>query len=63
MWLGFAKFIERESGHITVSLVLILISYLLWLAKMPKAEDILMFALGVLSRSMVGHKDNVTNGK
>jgi hypothetical protein len=52
---AIAKFVEREAGHIMVSLLLVLIGYWLWCAKFSKGEDVVMFALGVLSRSMIGH--------
>ena len=49
-----AEFLEREAGHVTVSLALIAIGAVLWLLKVPKAEDLIPFATGVLARSMVG---------
>lgn len=51
---SLALFIEREAGHVTIALILIAAGYFLWLGKFPKAEDLTMFALGVLSRSMIG---------
>ncbi|HZV06207.1 MAG TPA: hypothetical protein VE999_14105 [Gemmataceae bacterium] len=48
------EFIEREAGHVTVSLVLIALGAVLWLLKVPKGEDLIPFALGVLGRSMIG---------
>ena len=53
-----ADFIEREAGHILVSLVLIALGAGLWLLKVPKGEDLIPFATGVLARSMVGQKAN-----
>ena len=49
-----AQFWEREAGHIVVSLILIVLGAALWLLKVPKGEDLIPFALGVLGRSMVG---------
>ena len=49
-----AEFAEREAGHVVVSLVLIAFGAVLWLLKVPKGEDLIPFALGVLGRSMVG---------
>lgn len=49
-----AEFVEREAGHIAVSLTLIALGAGLWLLKVPKGEDLIPFALGVLARSMVG---------
>lgn len=49
-------FIERQAGHITVSLILIGIGALLFMGHIPKGEDLIPFALGVLARSMVGDK-------
>ncbi|HZT32780.1 MAG TPA: hypothetical protein VE999_01605 [Gemmataceae bacterium] len=48
------ELVEREAGHVLVSLVLIILGALLWLLKVPKGEDLIPFALGVLGRSMVG---------
>jgi len=54
-----ADFIEREAGHILVSLVLIALGAGLWLLKVPKGEDLIPFALGVLARSMIGKQSAV----
>ena len=51
-----AAFIEREAGHVVISLVLILIGAGLWFFKVPKAEDLIPFATGVLARSMIGRQ-------
>lgn len=53
-----AEFLEREAGHIVVCLILIAIGAGLWLLKVPKGEDLIPFALGVLGRSMIGRKPN-----
>jgi len=45
---------EREAGHVLVSLILIAMGAALWFLKVPKGEDLIPFALGVLGRSMVG---------
>ena len=47
-------FLEREAGHVVVSLVLIVLGAGLWLLRVPKGEDLIPFALGVLGRSMIG---------
>jgi hypothetical protein len=44
---------ERQAGHILVSLVLLVLGAALWKLGVPKAEDVLPFALGVLARSMM----------
>ena len=44
---------EREARHVVISLVLILIGAGLWFLKVPKAEDLIPFAPGVLARSMI----------
>ena len=49
-----ADWIEREAGHIVVSLILIAMGAALWLLKVPKGEDLIPFATGVLARSMIG---------
>ena len=47
---------EREARHVVISLVLILIGAGLWFLKVPKAEDLIPFAPGVLARSMIGRQ-------
>ena len=54
--MTLADFLEREAGHVMVSLALILIGAALWAIHMPKGEDLIVFALGVLGRSMIGTK-------
>ena len=51
-----ADFLEREAGHVVVSLILIVMGAGLWMLKVPKGEDLIPFALGVLGRSMIGRK-------
>ena len=53
-----AEFLEREAGHVVVSLILIGLGTALWILKIPKSEDLIPFATGVLARSMVGTKTN-----
>jgi hypothetical protein len=53
-----AEFLEREAGHVVVSLVLIALGAGLWTLKVPKGEDLIPFALGVLGRSMIGSERN-----
>jgi len=50
--LTLRSLLETESGYILVSLLLIFVSAIFWAIQMPKSEDVLIFALGVLSRSM-----------
>jgi hypothetical protein len=45
--------LERQAGHILVSLVLLVLGAVLWKLGVPKAEEILPFTLGVLARSMM----------
>jgi hypothetical protein len=47
-----AASLEREAGHICVAFLLIGVGFALWRVGMPKTDDILPFALGLLSRSM-----------
>ena len=54
-----AQFWEREAGHIVVSLILIALGAALWLLKVPKGEDLIPFATGVLARSMIGKQPGV----
>ena len=51
-----AGFIEREAGHVVISLVLICMGAALWSLRVPKAEDLIPFATGVLARSMIGRQ-------
>ena len=41
-----------------VSLLLIAIDAGLWILRVPKGEDLIPFALGVLGRSMIGKQSN-----
>jgi len=50
---------EREAGHVVVSLILIILGAALVLLKVPKGEDLIPFALGVLGRSMIGKQGGV----
>jgi hypothetical protein len=52
--MRICDFMEREAGHVVVSLTLIAFGAVLWLLKVPKGEDLIPFALGVLGRSMIG---------
>jgi hypothetical protein len=54
----FATLVEREAGHVVVSLLLIALGAGLWTLKVPKGEDLIPFALGVLGRSMIGKQGN-----
>ena len=52
-----ANFMEREAGHVVVCLILIVMGAALWMLKVPKGEDLIPFALGVLGRSMIGNQN------
>jgi hypothetical protein len=54
-----SDFIEREAGHVVVSLILVGVGAGLWMLKVPKGEDLIPFALGVLGRSMIGKQANL----
>ena len=54
-----AETVEREAGHVVVSLILIVLGAALVLLKVPKGEDLIPFALGVLGRSMIGKQSGV----
>jgi len=54
----FAALVEREAGHVVVSLLLIAFGAGLWILRVPKGEDLIPFALGVLGRSMIGKQGN-----
>jgi hypothetical protein len=54
--MKLAEFIEREAGHVVVGLLLIFTGAVLWKAGVPKAEDLVPFALGVIARSMIGER-------
>lgn len=51
------EILEREAGHILVGLLLIPVGAALWLVGVPKGDDLVPFALGLLARSMVSEKD------
>ena len=55
--------LERQAGHIIVGVLLLLLGALLWKLGVPKAEDVLPFALGVIARSMVAAEEGRGNGK
>lgn len=50
--------LERQGGHIAIGVLLIFVGALLHRLGVPKAEDVLPFALGVIARSMVSHDDD-----
>lgn len=54
--------LERESGHIVVALTLMFIGAGLWRMGVPKSEDIIPFALGLLGRSMGSIANGITKG-
>ena len=47
-----ADFLEREGGRQALCILLILASAGLWKLGFPKADDLFVFALGVLARDM-----------
>jgi hypothetical protein len=54
--------LERQAGHIIVGIILILLGAILWRVGVPKSDEILPFALGVIARSMVAAEEG-RNGK
>jgi hypothetical protein len=60
--MKLATFVECEAGHVVVSLILIALGAVLWLLKVPKGEDLIPFATGVLARSMIGKEAGQRNG-
>ncbi len=54
--MRLAEFIEREAGHVVVGLLLVLLGSVLWRMGVPKTEDLIPFALGVIARSMMDGK-------
>ena len=54
-WRDRMDWIDKPGGHIVISLFLLaVIAPLFYFAKIPKSEDIVVFALGVMARSMSG---------
>jgi len=53
------EMLERESGHILVGFALLVAGAILWKVGIPKSEDLIPFALGVIGRSM----GSLVNGK
>ena len=49
--------LERQAGHIVVGIILILLGAILWRIGVPKSDEILPFALGVIARSMVAAEE------
>jgi len=60
--MSWIEALERQAGHIIVGVLLLLIGAALWMLGVPKAEDVLPFALGVIARSMVAAEEG-RNGK
>jgi hypothetical protein len=56
--MQISAFLEREAGHVVISLTLIAVGAILWKVGVPKGEDLIPFALGVLGRSMIGKQVN-----
>lgn len=59
--MKYLDILERQAGHIVVSIVLMAVGAILWKLNVPKAEDVLPFAMGVLARSMT-LKGEMSNG-
>lgn len=58
---SLAAFVEREAGHIVLCVFLIaVVAPILLAARVPKADDVLPFALGMLGRSMIGGRGKET---
>ena len=55
--MSWIEALERQAGHIIVGVLLLLIGAALWRLGVPKAEDVLPFALGVIARSMVAAEE------
>jgi hypothetical protein len=49
---SFSDFLEREAGHIVMSLLLVLIGAALLKLGINEGRDLIVFSMGVLSRSM-----------
>ena len=58
MVLQFARLLEREAGHVLICLMLILIGATLFKFSIPKGEDLIVFALGALGRSLGAGKQD-----
>jgi hypothetical protein len=46
--------LDRPGGHILVCLALLAVGAVFHKLQVPKADDVIVFALGVLARSMYG---------
>jgi len=51
---SFANFLEREAGYLIVSMLLLVVGAVFHKLQIPKADDLIIFSLGVMSRSMLG---------
>lgn len=49
---ALAGFLEREGGRSWLCVILIFVAAGLWKLGFPKADDLFVFALGVLAREM-----------
>lgn len=56
---GLSQLLERQAGHIIVGLLLIVVGAVLYKLSIPKAEDILILAAGLIARSMVAEEVKV----
>jgi hypothetical protein len=54
MLIKIAEFVERDAGHICTALFTILMAAGLWAIGLPKAEDLILVAIGWMGRSMMG---------
>ena len=61
--MKYLEILERQAGHIIVAFVLMILGAILCYMDVPKAEDVLPFAMGVLARSMTLKGDVVNADK
>jgi hypothetical protein len=51
---GFSDFIERPGGEVLVAFALLAVGAGFYLAKIPKAEDLIVMGSTLIARAMVG---------
>jgi hypothetical protein len=56
MFNAIGEFLEREAGHVAVSLALMLLGGVFYKLSIPQSEDLILVGLGYFGRSMVGSK-------
>jgi hypothetical protein len=57
MLASIAAYLEREAGYITTGWCCIIGGAILYHFKFPKGDDLMVFGMGLMARSMTGKGD------